>query len=146
MALCTVWKTVGGVMYLAAAVPKAEKGSLLATSCIKSNLLKDFRFPSHASYSIVASKGRKLSAGALNLKILPAHDACARFCFIIKKKNGCAVFRNRCRRILRNIFFEAVKDFKNPLWVMVIVEMNESNANWEKLRESAKCAISLLNA
>jgi ribonuclease P protein component len=146
MVLCTVWKTAGGAMYLADAVPKAEKDSPLAMSCIKNNSLKKFRFPSRISYSLVASKGKKLRLEVLNLKALSAPDTCARFCFIVKKKNGSAVFRNRCRRILRNIFFETAKNFKNPLWIMIIVEMNENNANWEELRESAKCAISLLNA
>jgi len=132
-------------MCLAGGVPKAEKDSPSAMSYIKNNLLKKFRFPSRVSYSLVASKGKKLRAEILNLKILPAPDACNRFCFVIKKKNGCAVFRNRCRRILRNIFFEAAENFKKTFWIMIIVEMNEDNANWEGLRESAKCAISLLN-
>jgi len=133
-------------MCSAGAAPKAEKDSPLAMSCTKNNSLKKFRFPSRVSYSLVASKGKKLRAGILNLKSLPASDACNRFCFVIKKRNGCAAFRNRCRRILRNIFFEAAKNFKKTLWIMVIADMNEDNANWKELRESAKCAISLLNS
>jgi len=133
-------------MCLADGAPKAEKDSPLAMSCIKNNSLKKFRFPSRVSYGLVASKGKKLKAGVLNLKILPAPDTCNRFCFVIKKKNGCAAFRNRCRRILRNTFFEAAKDFKKTLWIMVLTDMNESDPNWNELRESAKCAISLLNS
>jgi len=103
-------------------------------SSTKSNLLKNFRFPSKASYSTVASKGKRLKFGVLNLKTLPAPDSYTRFCFIIKKKNGCAVFRNRCRRVLRNIFFNAAKNFKKPLWIMTTIEMNAENADWSELR------------
>jgi len=133
-------------MCLIGGVPKAEKDSPSVMSSIKNNSLKKFRFPSRNSYSLVVSKGKKLKLEILNLKTLSAPDTCTRFCFTIKKKNGCAVFRNRCRRILRNIFFEAAKNFKKPLWVMIMVEMDEDNANWKGLRESAKCAISLLNS
>jgi len=66
---------------------------------------------------------------------MPAPDDCNRFCFVVKKKNGNAVFRNKCRRILRSLFFKEAKNFKSPIWVMVIVEMSHANANWEGLRK-----------
>jgi ribonuclease P protein component len=90
----------------------------------------------------VASKGKRLRLGFLSFRIIPAPDACNRFCFVAKKKNGNAIFRNKCRRILRAVFFREAKNFKSPLWIMAIVEMSHINANWEKLRENAKIAIS----
>jgi ribonuclease P protein component len=102
--------------------------------------LKNFRFPSQGSYAVVASKGKKFAFGLLILKIFPASDSCSRFCFVVKKKNGCAAFRNRCRRILRNVFFNEAKNFKNPLWVMATLKMNENEANWKELRNVAECA------
>jgi len=112
---------------------------------IKSNL-KNFRFPSLDSYGTVALKGKRLKFGLLSLKILPAPDACSRFCFVIKKKNGNAVFRNHCRRILRPIFFNEAKNFKEPLWIMAAVEMSKTNADWKMLRtcgeKAAKTAVS----
>jgi len=69
---------------------------------------------------------------------MPAPDACNRFCFIVKKKNGNAVFRNKCRRILRTVFFKEAKSFKSPFWIMAIVDMSQINANWEALRENAR--------
>jgi ribonuclease P protein component len=107
-------------------------------------ILKKFRFSSQGSYRIVAAKGKRFSSPLLNLKVLPAQDGNSRFCFIIKKKNGCAVFRNKCRRILREIFFEGAKNFEKPLWVMVIVEMNELGANWGAFRESGERAVDKL--
>jgi len=97
-------------------------------------LLKNFRFPSEASYKVVALKGKRLKFGFLSLKVLPSPDFCTRFCFIVKKKNGNAVFRNRCRRILRSVFFSGAKNFKKPLWIMATTEMNCENADWKALR------------
>jgi ribonuclease P protein component len=90
----------------------------------------------------VAFKGKRLRLGFLNLKIMPAPDACNRFCFVVKKKNGNAVFRNKCRRILRSVFFKEAKNFKSSFWIMAIVEMNQANANWEELRKNAGMAAS----
>jgi len=100
--------------------------------------LRNFRFPSQDSYNIVASKGKKLRIGFLSLKIMPAPDTCNRFCFVVKKKSGNAVFRNKCRRILRSVFFKKAKNFKSPIWIMSLVEMNQINANWAALREDAE--------
>jgi len=122
-------------------VQKAAKDSPLAMRSIKSNSLKSFRFPSKDSYSTVASKGKRAKFGFLSLKILQSPDDCSRFCFIVKKKNGCAVFRNRCRRVLRHIFFNEAKNFKMPLWIMAIVDMNRANADWKALRACGEEAV-----
>jgi ribonuclease P protein component len=89
----------------------------------------------------VASKGKRLRLGFLSLKFMPAPDACNRFCFVVKKKSGNAVFRNKCRRILRAVFFKEAKNFKLPFWIMAVVEMSQANANWEALREDADMVI-----
>jgi len=107
-------------------------------------LLKSFRFPSKASYSAVASKGKRLKFGVLSVKFLPAPDFCTRFCFIAKKKNGCAVFRNRCRRVLRPIFFNAAKNFNKPLWIMVSIGINAERADWKELRACGNRVVAAL--
>jgi len=92
----------------------------------------------------VASKGKRLRLGFLSLKIMPAPDDCNRFCFVVKKKSGNAVFRNKCRRILRSVLFREAKNFKSPVWIMAIVDMSHTNANWKVLREDAgKLAVEL---
>lgn len=125
---------------------KVVKDSQLVTSFIKNNSLKRFRFPSRLSYSLVASEGKKLNFALLTLKVLPATDSCNRFCFVVKRKNGSAVFRNRCRRILRSLFFNEISKSKTAFWIMVIVEMNENNANWKLFKQNAQAAVKWLNA
>ncbi len=132
-------------MCSAAAGQKAAKDSPLAMSFTKNNnSLKNFRFQPQAAYTAVASKGKRLRFGLLNIKVLPAPDTCNRFCFVVKKKNGNAVFRNRCRRVLRPVFFNEAKNFESPLWVMAMVDMNKANANWKALRECGEEAVRAL--
>ena len=120
-------------MCSAVAAQKVAKGSPSAMRCIKNK----FRFPFQASYAAVASKGKRLKFGFLSLKMLPAQDNCTRFCFVVKKKNGNAVFRNRCRRVLRPIFFNEAENYASPFWIMIIVEMSKINANWQELKKNA---------
>jgi ribonuclease P protein component len=65
-------------------------------------------------------------------------DGVCRFCFIAKKKNGNAVYRNRCRRILRPVFFAQVPLIEKPVWAMLFVNDNSKIMNSERLREAAK--------
>lgn len=51
--------------------------------------------------------------------------------------NGNAVYRNRCRRILRPIFFEASSHLKEPVWAMIFVNENFKDMTPERLHESA---------
>ncbi|MDR1812606.1 MAG: ribonuclease P protein component [Candidatus Fibromonas sp.] len=113
-------------------------------SFIKNNSLKNFRFQSQAAYIAVASKGKRFRFGFLNLRVLPAPDTCNRFCFVVKKKNGNAVFRNRCRRVLRPVFFNEAKNFKSPLWIMAMVDMNGANTDWKALRRCGEEAVKVL--
>jgi len=108
------------------------------------NSLKNFRFQSQAAYIAVASKGKMLRFGFLNIKVLPASDASNRFCFVVKKKNGNAVFRNHCRRVLRPVFFNEAKNFESPLWIMATVKMNKANADWKALRACGEEAVKAL--
>ena len=54
-----------------------------------------------------------------------------------KKKNGNAVYRNKCRRILRPLFFGMVPAISKPVWAMVIVNDSSKEMTPERLRESA---------
>jgi len=76
------------------------------------------------------------------MKWIKSLDSICRFCFVVKKKNGNAVYRNRCRRILRPVFFEASSQMKEPVWAMIFVNENHEDMTPEKLRESANKLLS----
>jgi len=38
---------------------------------------------------------------------------------------------------LRSVFFKESKNFKEPVWVMAVVEMSHIDANWDALRANA---------
>jgi ribonuclease P protein component len=56
---------------------------------------------------------------------------------LAKKKNGNAVYRNKCRRVLRPLFFGMVPAIEKPVWAMVIVTDSSTEMTPERLRESA---------
>ena len=71
------------------------------------------------------------------MRWIDSPDGFCRFCFLAKKKNGNAVYRNKCRRILRPLFFGMVPNIKKPVWAMVVVTVGQQELTSEKLRESA---------
>ena len=71
------------------------------------------------------------------MRWIESPDGFCRFCFLAKKKNGNAVYRNKCRRILRPLFFGMVPSIKKPVWAMVVVTVGQQELTSEKLRESA---------
>ena len=65
-------------------------------------------------------------------------DGVCRFCFLARKKNGSAVYRNRCRRILRPIFFEKAPSVLTPVWAMIIVKDKEGEMTSKRMHRSAE--------
>jgi len=73
----------------------------------------------------------------LTMRWIESPDGFCRFCFLAKKKNGNAVYRNKCRRILRPLFFGMVPNIQKPVWAMVVVTVGQQELTSEKLHESA---------
>lgn len=71
------------------------------------------------------------------MRWIDSPDGFCRFCFLAKKKNGNAVYRNKCRRILRPLFFGKVPEISKPVWAMVVVTDSQQDMTSERLRESA---------
>lgn len=51
--------------------------------------------------------------------------------------NGSAVYRNRCRRILRPIFFEKAPTIAAPVWAMIFVNDKEGEMTSKRLHVAA---------
>jgi|LSQX01.3.fsa_nt_gb ribonuclease P protein component len=78
------------------------------------------------------------------MKWLESPDGVCRFSFIVKKKQGNAVYRNRCRRILRPVFFDAAPHLALPVWAVVYVKEDFSTMTSIALRDSANKLLSKL--
>ena len=72
------------------------------------------------------------------MRWIESPDGLCRFCFIAKKKNGNAVYRNRCRRVLRPFFFQWASLSEKPIWAMISVNVKSSEMNSEVLRSSGE--------
>ncbi|MBO7414463.1 MAG: ribonuclease P protein component [Fibrobacter sp.] len=93
--------------------------------------------PTQPAYRQVAVQGKFVRSPSLSMKWIESPDGYCRFCFLAKKKNGNAVYRNKCRRVLRPLFFGMVPSIKKPVWAMVVVTDSASEMSPERLRESA---------
>ncbi|MBO6136162.1 MAG: ribonuclease P protein component [Fibrobacter sp.] len=99
--------------------------------------LRSYRLPSQPAYRQVAVQGKFVRTPSLSMRWIESPDGFCRFCFLAKKKNGNAVYRNKCRRVLRPLFFGMVPSIKKPVWAMVIVTDPSDVMTAERLRESA---------
>ncbi|PWJ68102.1 ribonuclease P protein component [Fibrobacter sp. UWR4] len=72
------------------------------------------------------------------MRWIDSPDGFCRFCFLAKKKNGNAVYRNRCRRLLRPLFYGMVPHITKPVWAMIIVNDKAEEVTSERFRETAE--------
>ena len=99
--------------------------------------LRSYRLPNQPAYRQVAVQGKFVRTPSLSMRWIESPDGSCRFCFLAKKRNGNAVYRNRCRRILRPLFFSMVPGIEKPVWAMVVVNDRAADMTAERLRESA---------
>jgi ribonuclease P protein component len=92
--------------------------------------LRSYRLPSQPAYRQVAVQGKFVRTPSLSMRWIESPDGFCRFCFLAKK-------RNKCRRVLRPLFFGMVPSIQKPVWAMVIVTDNSEVMTAERLRESA---------
>ncbi|WP_106198915.1 ribonuclease P protein component [Hallerella porci] len=100
--------------------------------------LRSFRLGSESNYRQIAHHGKRVHAASLTMQWIESPDGVCRFCFLARKKNGSAVYRNRCRRILRPIFFGKAPTIPAPVWAMIIVNDKEGEMTSERLHKASR--------
>jgi ribonuclease P protein component len=81
--------------------------------------LRQHRFPSRKMLSFLFKGGKKRVEFPLRFRVMDAEDNETRFCMIIRKKVGIAVWRNRLRRIMREEIFRNIGLGIKPIWFAV---------------------------
>ena len=101
------------------------------------NSLREHRLRRSEQFEHIATKGRKVFVGSLLFKYVPSTDGAMRLAFIVRKKCGNAVFRNRVRRILRHQLYAAFPQVKQPVWAMVQFLGSSKDFSGERLHADA---------
>lgn len=99
--------------------------------------LRAHRLHKQEQFGQIATLGKKVSAGLLSFKHIPSPDGSVRLAFIIRKKCGNAVFRNRVRRILRHEFYDRLDQVVEPIWGSLIYYGQESTFKTPDLHSDA---------
>ena len=101
------------------------------------NSLLAHRLNRPEQFEKIATKGKKLVSGSIVFKHLPSPDGSVRLAFVVRKKCGNAVFRNRIRRILRHQFYAVFPQVAEPRWCMLQYLGSEKSFNSETLHREA---------
>lgn len=106
------------------------------------NSLRQHRLRQPWQFEQIARKGAKVFAGSLLYKHLPSPDGENRLAFVVRKKSGNAVFRNRVRRMLRHQFYASFSHVKEPKWGMLQYLGSDSQFDDAILHRDAAALIS----
>ncbi len=85
--------------------------------------------------------GNKVFTKNLVLRFIESPDDEYRMAFIIRKKVGNAVVRNRIRRIIRETVFKHSESFDKNFWVLFNVKDQTKNITSDTLREDVLLAL-----
>ena len=100
--------------------------------------LRLHRLNKPAQFEQIAKKGKKVSSGSLVFKHITSPDGDVRLAFVVRKKCGSAVFRNRVRRILRHQFYDVFPKVTDPKWCMLQYFGSEQDFKTEVLHQEAE--------
>ncbi|MCQ2097360.1 MAG: ribonuclease P protein component [Fibrobacter sp.] len=100
--------------------------------------LRSYRLPNQPAYRQVAVHGKYVRGSSFSMRWIESPDGFCRFCFLAKKKNGNAVYRNKCRRLLRPLFYNMVPHIQKPVWAMIIVSDKAGEVSSERFRDTAQ--------
>lgn len=104
-------------------------------------LARENRLLSADDFRVVLRRGRRIAAGSMVVSILATVDAQARFGFVVTKKVGNAVNRNRIRRRMKAIARELVDGGLAGVDVVVRAAPGVLDSEWTELRSQLRGAL-----
>ncbi|HSQ42742.1 MAG TPA: ribonuclease P protein component [Fibrobacteraceae bacterium] len=102
------------------------------------NSLRSHRLSNSAQFGQIASQGKRTVSGSLVMKQIPSPDGVYRLAFVVRKKCGNAVFRNRVRRILRHRFYSQLVKASGPSWSLLQYQGSQQNFQTEVLHRDTE--------
>jgi len=101
------------------------------------NSLRLHRLNKSDQFEQIVRQGKKVSAGSLVFKYIESPDGAHRLAFVVRKKCGNAVFRNRIRRVLRHQFYERFAYAEPARWGLIQYFGSSTNFSSESLHAEA---------
>ena len=100
--------------------------------------LKNYRLNEKSMYEKMKKNHQRFSEFPLKIKAFyPENESTSKVGFIIRKKIGNAVMRNKLKRILRESFFRKLPNFKKSCWVLFEVRPFSKETPLSEVRLSA---------
>jgi len=94
-------------------------------------------------FRLVYTKGKKIFGKFIIIYLLLRDQTDNRLGIIVKKNIGNAVFRNRVKRILREIWWEKVNQYISGYDVIVIAKANIKEASFKEIESEIKVLLQL---
>jgi ribonuclease P protein component len=115
-----------------------EKGNVRFT------LPKSCRLSRSCDFNRLRARGNRIACGSLllNWMVLPEGSR-SRFGIVIPKKIGSAVERNRCRRLLREVYRLHQHDFSRPAEIVLVARSSLKNCKYADVERDFLKALSL---
>lgn len=138
---CTASACVCALVPVVRSSPRAVARA--AASSPRNRLLsRAHRITSGDDYRLVVRRGARFSVPGVTVSVVErgTADAPTRFGFIISKRVGVAVVRNRLRRRLKHISLELLEEHPRGFDVVYRLQLESSTWSFSELREqSRKC-------
>jgi ribonuclease P protein component len=100
------------------------------------------RLTTASDYKTTIRRGRRHAEQFTVVSVLPGADSPTRFGFIVSKKVGNAPTRNRVRRRLKAIAFEAISEVPTGCSIVIRALPTAAEASWGELRADVLRSVS----
>lgn len=114
------------------------------TNAVRYKLPKTCRLTRSCDFNRIRAKGSRLVCGSLllNWVVLPEGSK-SRFGIVVSKKIGKAVVRNRCRRLLREVYRLHQHDFARPVEIVLVARSSLKDCKFADVEKDFLKALSM---
>ena len=133
-----------GVPSLPGDAEKGASGSRSEATGLGQRFPRAFRLTTRRQFLAVYREGRRVGSRSFTLFGLPNETGRYRLGITVTRKVGCAVRRNRIKRILREIFRKNLRDHRTGLDIVVNAHRGLDTTDSKKLESEFRSGIGRL--